>query len=174
MGYGLDSIHEARNPIRAVREAEAIFIGGGNTFVLLENLQKRGLIPEIKKKIRKGIPYIGSSAGSNLAGPTIMTTNDMPIREIKSLKAFNIVPFQINPHFIDHDPKSKMNVESRATRLQEFHEFNETPVVGIREGSFIRLADGKCKLRGTTGAVIFRKNKKPRECKANCSLDFLF
>jgi dipeptidase E len=148
---------------RQLRRAEAVFIGGGNTFRLLKTLQDSGLLPILRERARDGMPYIGSSAGTNIAAPTICTTNDMPIVQPVSFEALGLVPFQINPHFIDADPASTHMGETREQRLKEFHEENETPVVGIREGAWIRVEESKARLGGTNGARIFRRGQEPEE-----------
>ncbi|HEV2903639.1 MAG TPA: dipeptidase PepE, partial [Pyrinomonadaceae bacterium] len=129
MGYQLDSIQTTSEPSEAVRETEAIFIGGGNTFRLLKALYDHDLIGTIRERVRDGMLYIGSSAGSNIAGPTIRTTNDMPIVQPPSLDALGLVSFQLNPHYLDADPNSTHKGETREERLIQFLEENETPVV---------------------------------------------
>lgn len=157
MGYGLASLHEAADMRRAVDTAEAIFVGGGNTFRLLKTLYDFELIAGIKKRAEDGMPYMGSSAGSNIAAPTIRTTNDMPIVEPPSFNALGLVPFQINPHYLDADPSSKQMGETREERIVQFLEENATPVVGLREGAMLRLEDGNTELKGGTGARLFRR-----------------
>jgi dipeptidase E len=159
--------------LRRVREAEAVFTGGGNTFRLLRTLQESGLLPVIRERALAGMPYIGSSAGTNLSMPTIRTTNDMPIVQPASFDALGLVPFQINPHYIDPDPGSTHMGETREQRLKEFHEENETPVVGLREGAWIRVEDGRAVLGGANGARIFRREREPEERKPGASLDDL-
>ena len=171
LGYGMESIHQSSNPKLAIRNAEAIFIGGGNTFRLLSALYSNDLVDVIRQRVNTGMPYIGSSAGSNVAGPTIKTTNDMPIVEPPSFTALDLVPFQINPHFQDPDPNSTHMGETREQRLLQFLEDNETTVVGLREGALIRVEDGVTTLKGSTGARIFRKNTEPIEVSPNTVLD---
>jgi dipeptidase E len=163
IGYKLTSAHSARDPADAVREADAIFIGGGNTFRLLKTLQELELLEAIRRRIREGAPYIGSSAGSNVAGPTIKTTNDMPIVQPRSFEALGLVPFQICPHFQDPDPTSKHMGETREERILQFLEENETPVLGMREGAWVRVENKTVQLRGMNGARIFRRGEKPVE-----------
>jgi dipeptidase E len=163
MGYELTSAHSAADPRKAVAEADAIFIGGGNTFRLLKALQDLELIEPIRQRIRSGAPYIGSSAGSNVAGPTIKTTKDMPIVQPRSFDALGLVPFQISPHFQDPDPNSKHMGETQEERILQFLEENETPVLGMREGAWVRVENRSVTLRGSTGARIFRRGEQPVE-----------
>lgn len=146
-----------------LQQAEAVFTGGGNTFRLLKTLQDSGLLQVLRERALDGVPYIGSSAGTNIAAPTIRTTNDMPIVQPASFEALGLLPFQINPHYIDPDPGSTHMGETREQRLKEFHEENETPVVGIREGAWIRVEDRRAWLGGASGARIFRKGQEPEE-----------
>ena len=163
MGYELTSVHTAANPVEAVNDTEAIFIGGGNTFRLLKTLYDFDLPGPIRERVAGGMPYIGSSAGSNVAAPTIKTTNDMPIVQPQSFNALCLVSFQINPHYLDPDPGSKHMGETREERIVQFLEENDTPVVGLREGAMLRIEHGKTILRGSTGARIFRKGLAPVE-----------
>jgi len=171
MGYTLESIHKASEPKQAVNNAESIFIGGGNTFRLLKALYDNDVLNAIRERVRNGMPYIGSSAGSNVAGPTIKTTNDMPIVEPPSFAALGIVPFQINPHFQDPDPGSTHMGETREERIKQFLEENDTPVVGLREGAMLRGENGTVILKGSTGARIFRKGVEPVETRPGDCLD---
>jgi dipeptidase E len=173
IGFKLTGIHEHSNPKKAVRNAEAIFTGGGNTFVLLSQLYKADIVDEIRKKVSEGMPYIGTSAGSNIACKTIKTTNDMPIVYPPSFNALNLVPFNINPHYLDPDPKSTHKGETRETRIKEFHCYNSEYVVGLREGAMLHIVDDKMVLKGTTGARVFKNQKEPEEYKPEDSLDFV-
>jgi dipeptidase E len=173
MGYELRSIHASSDPVKAVNETDAIFIGGGNTFRLLKALYDFDLLGPIRRRVEEGMPYIGSSAGSNVAAPTIKTTNDMPIVEPPSFAALGLVPFQINPHFLDPDPDSRHMGETRETRLLQFLEENETPVAGLREGAMIRIEKGEMILKGSTGARIFRKGLEPVEVSPGAQLNDL-
>jgi dipeptidase E len=173
MGYGLDSVHEADDPRRAVEEAEAVFIGGGNTFRLLETLYRLELIDPICRRVEAGAPYMGTSAGSNVAGATIKTTNDMPIVEPPSFDALALVPFQINPHYVDPEPGSTHMGETRETRIREFLEENDQIVVGLREGSMLRIEGPLAVLRGGRGARIFRRGHDPEEVEPGAHLDAL-
>ena len=163
MGYGLDSLHEGSDPRRAIETAEAVFCGGGNTFRLLKALSEMGVLPLIRRRVAEGMVYSGASAGSNLAGPTIRTTNDMPIVEPPSFDALSLVSFQINPHYLDPAPDSTHMGETRETRIREFHEENETPVVGLREGAILRVEGESVLLKGVAGARIFRRGQEPVE-----------
>ncbi len=163
IGLGLDSLHAAEDRRRAVEQAEAIFCGGGNTFRLLDTLYREELMEPIRRRALAGMPYTGASAGSNLAGATIRTTNDMPIVQPPSFDALGLVPFQINPHYIDPAPGSTHMGETRETRIREFHEENTTPVVGLREGAMLRVDGETVELRGQAGARIFRRGAEPVE-----------
>ena len=158
---------------RMLQDAEAVFIGGGNTFRLLKTLQDERMIPILQERARAGMPYIGSSAGTNVATPTIRTTNDMPIVQPASFDALGLVPFQINPHYIDPDPGSTHMGETREQRLKEFHEENETVVVGLREGAWIRVEGDRATLEGGNGARIFRRDREPEERKSGAELSDL-
>jgi len=174
MGYELTSVHTAADPVAAVNETEAIFIGGGNTFRLLKTLYDAGLVKPIRNRVSHGMPYIGSSAGSNVAAPTIKTTNDMPIVQPPSFDALNLVSFQINPHYLDPDPTSKHMGETREERIVQFLEENDTTVVGLREGAMLRIENGETMLRGSTGARIFRLGVEPVEASPGTRLNDLF
>jgi|SRR6185369_6317836 len=171
MGYELASIHTLSEPAKAVRETEAMFIGGGNTFRLLKALYDHDLLNTIRERVREGMPYIGSSAGSNVAAPTIRTTNDMPIVQPPSFEALGLVSFQINPHYLDADPNSTHKGETREERIIQFLEESETPVIGLREGAMLRIENGKTLLKGSTGARIFRRGHEPVETLPRAYLD---
>ena len=174
MGYELTSVHTAEDPIAAVNETDAIFIGGGNTFRLLKTLYDVELIEPIRNRVSNGMPYIGSSAGSNIAAPTIKTTNDMPIVQPPSFNALGLVSFQINPHYLDPDPNSKHMGETREERIVQFLEENDTPVVGLREGAMLRIEDDETVLRGSSGARIFRKGMEAVEISPGARVDVQF
>jgi dipeptidase E len=163
MGYSIQSAHETAVPQKAVEQADAIFIGGGNTFRLLKALQDLDLIEVVRGKVSSGAPYIGSSAGSNVAGPTIKTTKDMPIVQPRSFDSLGLVPFQISPHYLDPDSNSTHMGETQEERILQFLEENDTPVVGIREGAWLLCNNGTVTLKGKTGARIFRRGHAPVE-----------
>ena len=173
MGYPLDSLHEATDPTAAVDEAEAIFVGGGNTFRLLKTLYEFDLVERIRKRVEAGMLYVGSSAGAVVAAPTIKTTNDMPIVQPPSFHSLGLINFQINAHYLDPDPKSTHMGETREVRINQFLEDNETPVVGLREGCMIRVEEGVHELRGRTNARIFRRGHEPVELEPGATLDTL-
>jgi len=166
-------IHTFENPIDAVKQAEGIFVGGGNTFVLVTQLYKNKLIEPIQEVVNNGTPYFGTSAGSNICGLTISNTNDMPIMYPPSFKTFGFIPFNINPHYLDPDPNSTHMGETRETRIKEFHAFNTVPVVGIREGSYLEVVNKTITLKGELQARIFEFNKNPYELKSDSDLSFL-
>jgi dipeptidase E len=165
IGYPLESVHHAADPRKTVENADAFFVGGGNTFRLLKALQDVDLLDAISRKVKSGAPYIGSSAGSNLAGPTIKTTKDMPIVQPHTFESLGLVPFQISPHFQDPDPDSRHMGETQEERILQFLEENETPVVGIREGAWLLCENGAIRLKGENGARIFRRGAAPVEAK---------
>jgi dipeptidase E len=158
-------------PIEQLDRADGIFAGGGNAFRLLEKLYARDLLDPIRQRVRSGLPYIGSSAGSVVTCPTIRTTNDMPIVECKSLDAFGLIPFQLNCHYLDADPSSTHKGETREERIREFHEENTTPVVGLREGTMLLVQDNSYKLLGNKPARIFRSGQEPVEVGPGTRLD---
>ena len=173
IGHGITSIHEEENPVQAVRQAEAIVVGGGNTFHLARQMQQEGLIKAIREKVLAGTPYIGWSAGSNMACPSIRTTNDMPIVEPESFQALNLVPFQINPHYLDANPEGHAG-ETREMRIEEFVEANPGIfVVGLREGTMFLVENGAIRLVGPRPARIFRKDQDPRELEPGADFSFL-
>jgi len=173
MGLGLTGLHEAADPVRAVSEAEAVFVGGGNTFVLLRDLYESGAIEPLRERALEGMPYMGSSAGSNLAGLTVGTTNDMPVVEPESFRALGLVPFNINPHYVDPDPGSTHMGENRETRIGEFHHFNRQPVLGLREGAILRVKGGSALVAGSRGACLFRAGSEPAEIESGGDVSFL-
>jgi len=173
MGYDLQSVHEIVDAPEAVDKAEAVFIGGGNTFRLLKALYDFELILPIRRRVEAGMHYIGSSAGSNVSCPTIKTTKDMPIVEPPSFNALGLVPFQISPHYLDPDPNSTHMGETQEERINQFLEENETPVVGLREGAMLRVEGGSGILRGVSGARIFRRGHSPVETEPGAEINNL-
>ncbi|MFV0566255.1 MAG: dipeptidase PepE [Flavobacteriaceae bacterium] len=165
-------IHEFKNPVEAVAKAEAIFVGGGNTFVLTTQLYKNNIIEILQTAVKNGTPYLGTSAGSNICGLTIKTTNDMPIVYPPSFKALGLVPFNINPHYLDPDANSTHMGETRETRIKEFHHYNTPPVVGLREGSWLQVNGNTITLKGTLTARIFEYNKTPYELPPGSEIGF--
>lgn len=173
LGFQLEPLHAAAKPRHAVGEAQAIFIGGGNTFRLLATLYDLDLLDALRTRVGSGIPYMGASAGTNVACRSIQTTNDMPIVLPPSLDALALVPFNINPHYVDPAPDSTHMGESRATRIREFHEMNETDVVGLREGAWLRVRGPTMTLGGRAGGRLFRRGAEPRELPPGTELDAL-
>lgn len=158
MGITMRSVHRATDPHALLADSDGVFVGGGNTFRLLARVRAIGLIEQIRQSVGEGKPYAGASAGSNLACPTIKTTNDMPIVDPGGLDALGLVPFQINPHYVDRDPDVAHGGETREQRIAEFHEENPTPVLGLYEGAMLHHAGGRTVLSGN-GAVLFRRGQ---------------
>jgi dipeptidase E len=170
MGYELDSVHEASEPQQAVEMAEAVFIGGGNTFRLLKGLYDFDLLGPIRWKVSTGMPYVGSSAGSIVACPTLKTTKDMPIVQPPSFEALALVGFQISPHYLDPDPNSTHMGETQEERINQFLEANDAPVVGLREGTLLCCRRGTILLEGITSARVFRRGHAPVEVEPGSNL----
>jgi dipeptidase E len=166
-------IHEFENPKIAIENAEGIFTGGGNTFVLVAQLHKNNLMSVISKRIKSGIPYLGTSAGSNICGLTMQTTNDMPIVHPSSFLTLGLVPFNLNPHYLDADLQSNHMGETRETRIKEFHAYNVAPVLGLREGSWLDVKGDKITLKGDLSARLFRQNQIPVELQSGLDLSFV-
>lgn len=173
MGFALTSIHDVSNMRRAIAEAEVIFVGGGNTFRLLKGLYDHDLLDPIRQRVSGGTPYIGSSAGSIVACPTLKTTKDMPVVQPPSFEALGLTPFQISPHYLDPDPSSTHMGETQEERITQFLEENEAPVVGLREGSILRVQGSTIMLKGPNSARIFRRGEKPVEVPPDSSLHAL-
>lgn len=169
----VDSIHHHTDAVKAVEEAQAIVVGGGNTFHLLKNVQELGLVEPIRKKVNNGTPYIGWSAGSNLSCPTICTTNDMPIVEPPSFEAFNFIPFQINPHYLDAHPQGHAG-ETREQRIQEYIAANpKRYVAGLREGCMFLIENGTIRLIGKLSLRVFKQGQEAKEFTSADDLSFL-
>jgi dipeptidase E len=166
-------LHEFENPILAIENAQGIFTGGGNTFLLVTQLYENNIMEVLAKVVENGTPYLGSSAGSNIAGLTMQTTNDMPIIYPPSFKTLGLLPFNLNPHYLDADLQSKHMGETRETRLKEFHAFNSIPVVGLREGSWLEVTGEKIILKGNLSARVFKQNEIPIEVEPETDLAFL-
>lgn len=173
IGITVQGIHESDNPIEALENAEAIFTGGGNTFLLVSQLYKTGLMETLEKVVKNGTPYLGTSAGSNICGLTMGTTNDMPIVYPPSFNTLGFVPFNINPHYLDPIEGSTHMGETRETRINEFHHFNPQPVLGLREGSWLEVSGNKITLKGNLPARLFRKNQTPVELEPETDLSDL-
>ena len=173
IGVKVRSIHHEKNPRKAILEAQAICVGGGNTFALTKKMQEQGLMTAILKRVKENVPYVGWSAGSNVCCPTICTTNDMPIVEPKSFKAVGAVKFQINPHYLDANPEGHAG-ETREQRIEEYVEANPRRyVVGLREGCMLRYVDGKLELIGSRPMRIFKKGVVAYEVEPGADLSFL-
>ncbi|MGH9826887.1 MAG: dipeptidase PepE, partial [Blastocatellia bacterium] len=173
MGFDFESVHTCADPNQVASNAEAIFIGGGNTFRLLNGLYSHDLLDPIRKRIKEGAPYIGSSAGSIVAGPTLKTTKDMPIVQPPSFNALGLVAFQISPHYLDPDPSSTHMGETQEERINQFLEENDAPVVGLREGTMLRVEGRSIALKGTMSARIFRRGHDPVEVQSGSELSDL-
>ena len=171
LGMEVVSTHQAPDPRAAVRGAEAVFVGGGNTFRLLKWLQDEGLLGPIRDRAREGMPYVGSSAGTNVACPSIRTTNDMPIVPTANVLALGLVPYQLNPHYLDPDPASTHKGETREERLLQYLEESPVPVVGVREPAWIRVENGSSRLQGERGARVFKRGTPPFEIEAGAELE---
>ena len=166
-------IHEFEDARLAIKNAEGIFTGGGNTFVLISQLHKNNVMDVLSEVVKNGTPYLGTSAGSNICGLTMQTTNDMPIVYPPSFKTLGLISFNLNPHYLDPDANSKHMGETRETRINEFHHFNPQPVVGLREGSWLEVNGDSVKLRGTLTARIFKRNETPIEVLPETELNEL-
>lgn len=173
IGHHVKSIHHFADPVKAIEDAEAIVVGGGNTWQLVRTMRDNGLIDTIRRRVSGGIPYIGWSAGSNVACPTLRTTNDMPVIDPKGFDCMNLVPFQINPHYLDKNPEGHGG-ETREQRIEEFLEINpDIFVVGLREGTMLKLEDKKLELIGKLPARIFKKGQLPKELGSGDDFKFL-
>jgi len=172
IGLKIKGIHEFENKVEAIKNTEGFFTGGGNTFLLVKELHELGLMSEIKNAVEKGAPYMGTSAGCNITGVNMKNTNDMPIVYPPSFDTLGLIPFNMNAHYIDPDPNSKHKGETRETRIKEFHTQNETPVVGLREGSWLEVNGDSIELKGKLNAKIFEAGKTPYEIKTGSKVKF--
>lgn len=173
IGKKVVGLHTFENPVQAINNAQGIFTGGGNTFLLVKQLYKTGVMSVLKNALLTGIPYLGCSAGSNITGLTMETTNDMPIVYPPSFQTLGMVPFNINPHYLDPVEGSTHMGETRETRINEFHAFNTQPVLGLREGSWLEVRNEKITLKGSLTARLFRKNQTPIELNPETDLSDL-
>ena len=164
-------IHEFENPVEAIEKAEGIFTGGGNTFLLVYELYKNEIMNVLATTLKNGIPYLGTSAGSNICGLTMQTTNDMPIVYPPSFKTLGLIPFNLNPHYVDGELQSKHMGETRETRIFEFHQFNSIPVLGLREGSWLEVNGDEIILKGMLSARLFSYNQTPIEIESGSVLN---
>ena len=166
----VNGLHEFTNPSEALEKAEGIFTGGGNTFLLVTQLHQNNQMQALKKAIENGTPYLGSSAGSNICGLTMQTTNDMPIIYPPSFETLGVIPFNLNPHYLDADLQTKHMGETRETRIKEFHQFNAQPVIGLREGSWLNVKGDSIVLKGELSARLFRQNQEPIEVESGSEM----
>jgi dipeptidase E len=181
VGREVDALHRARDPRKAIAEAQAVFVGGGNTFRLLFSMQRLRVLDPLRARVQRGLPYVGISAGTNLACPTIQTTNDMPILWPAVPKALGLVPFQVNPHYVEGPAHHRLpsgrlqryGGETRDDRLREFHEENERPVLALREGAILRVEGGRARLLPANGARLFLRGKPPRDLRPGTDVTFL-
>jgi dipeptidase E len=164
-------LHEFNNPAEAIQKAEGIFTGGGNTFLLVTQLHQNNQMQTLKKAIENGTPYLGTSAGSNICGLTMQTTNDMPIIYPPSFETLGAIPFNLNPHYLDADLQSKHMGETRETRIKEFHQFNSQPVIGLREGSWLDVKGNQIVLRGELSARLFRQSQETIEVESGSEME---
>lgn len=163
LGISVKGVHEFDDPKKALQEAEAIFTGGGNTFVLVSELYRQDLMATLTAVLKAGTPYLGCSAGSNITGLSMQTTNDMPIVYPPSFLTLGMLPFNLNPHYLDPDPSSTHMGETRETRITEFHAYNTTPVLGLREGSWLEVKSNSIVLKGALTARWFTQGNTPVE-----------
>jgi dipeptidase E len=166
-------LHEFEDLKEALKQAEGIFTGGGNTFLLVTQLYRHDLMTLLSETLKKGTPYLGTSAGSNITGLTMQTTNDMPIIYPPSFQTLGMIPFNLNPHYLDPDSNSTHMGETRETRIKEFHQFNTLPVLGLREGSWLEVRNETITLKGNLKARLFRQNQQPEELESGSDLSFL-
>ncbi len=169
----VNGLHEFEDKQAALEKAEAIFTGGGNTFLLVSQLYYYNLMETLASVVKSGTPYLGTSAGSNICGLSMQTTNDMPIVYPPSFQTLGLIPFNLNPHYLDPDIQSKHMGETRETRIKEFHAFNNVPVLGLREGSWLEVYGNQITLRGALSARLFEQNRQPQELETGADLSSL-
>lgn len=173
INISVKGIHEFEYPASAIQNAQGIFTGGGNTFLLVSQLYKNNIMNVLAETVKNGTPYLGTSAGSNICGLTMQTTNDMPIIYPPSFQTLGLIPFNLNPHYLDADIQSKHMGETRENRIQEFHAFNSVPVLGLREGSWLDVKGSTIILKGNLSARLFRQNQIPEELESGSDLSFI-
>jgi len=167
IGKFIKGIHEYDNPENAIQQAKGVFVGGGNTFLLVKTLHELELMDGLKATIQNGVPYLGTSAGSNICGLNMQTTNDMPIVMPSSFKTMGILPFNINAHYLEPDPSSTHKGETRRTRIKEFQNFNNINVLGLKEGSWVEIDGRTIQLKGALDAVWFQPHAEPETLQPN-------
>ena len=166
VGLTVSHVRWNQEPLAALERIDALFVGGGNTYVLLKRLREAGLLGTIRARVEAGMPYLGSSAGSNLAGPTILTTNDWNVVALTAFTALSLVPWNINPHYLEADPTLAPGSETRDDRIREYHAVNRNPVIGIEEGTLVRVEDGEAVVLGRGRVKLFRPGAEPVWCSA--------
>ncbi|MBF7091866.1 dipeptidase PepE [Flavobacterium sp. ALJ2] len=173
ININIKGIHEFEDPTAAINNAQGIFTGGGNTFLLVTQLYKNNIMSTLAEAVKNGTPYLGTSAGSNICGLSMQTTNDMPIIYPPSFQTLGLIPFNLNPHYLDTDSQSKHMGETRETRIKEFHAFNTLPVLGLREGSWLDVKGDQIVLKGNLSARLFRQNQEPEELEPQTDLSYV-
>jgi dipeptidase E len=173
INIAVKGIHKFENPENAIKNAEGIFTGGGNTFLLVSQLYRQNIMQVLSETVKNGTPYLGTSAGSNICGLSMQTTNDMPIVYPPSFQTLGLIPFNLNPHYLDPETQSKHMGETRETRIKEFHAFNSIPVLGLREGSWLEVKESTVTLKGTLKARLFKQNETPEELETESDLSNL-
>ena len=173
INIAVKGIHEFDDAASAVESAEGIFTGGGNTFVLVTQLYKNSIMTALEESIKKGTPYLGTSAGSVICGLTMQTTNDMPIVYPPSFKTLGIIPFNLNAHYLDADLQSKHMGETRDTRIKEFHAYNSIPVLGLREGSWLKIQGNKIIVKGELSTRLFKQNQAAEELETETDISYI-
>ncbi|AYN06425.1 dipeptidase PepE [Flavobacterium sp. 140616W15] len=173
ININVKGIHEFEDATAAINNAQGIFTGGGNTFLLVTQLYKNNIMTTLAEAVKNGTPYLGTSAGSNICGLSMQTTNDMPIIYPPSFQTLGLIPFNLNPHYLDPDSQSKHMGETRETRIKEFHAFNTLPVLGLREGSWLDVKGDQIILKGNLSARLFRQNQEPEELEPQTDLSYV-